>query len=363
MLLQTVHGDAPPLDAAPVLDWVRANFPQVAAGRLVAASPDYPRLQLPGCFETPLQFGAGDGLFGMLCQPADRASGLAVIIGNTGRDPHYGIGRFAVELARRLAAAGIASLRMDFAGLGDSVGPAGEETVLSSLFEEDRTRDVRAAVDLLQQRGYRRFAIHGLCSGAYHGFHAAVADPRIGTLLLVNFPVFAWRTGGTVDDLARQLSPPGQYLQKFASGDFLRRLRQGELEIGRIARAQLARLWQQACSLVARLGISSLQSAPQRAMASLARRGARVQFLFAPGDTGIDAIEQAFGKAGAGLAAFEGVSMEVVPGLDHVLSVSHMRRAVADRIVGFLTEAASGSAPRATSAAAPPPGDRIGRAA
>ena len=110
----------------------------------------------------------------MLCRPEKHTSETAVIIGNTGHRPHYGIARFGTEFARQLASAGIASLRIDFAGLGDSIGPNGKENVLSHMLETDRTGDFSAAIDALEQLGYRSFIAHGLCAGAYHAFHAAL---------------------------------------------------------------------------------------------------------------------------------------------------------------------------------------------
>ena len=192
MLLQTVEEDPPPLEPKAVIDWLRTTVPQLSPGQPLTLPPAAPA-HLPGCQETAVQFGADAGLSGVLCCPAAGGTKRAVIIVNTGRDPHYGIARFGVQLARRLAAVGIASLRFDFAGLGDSVGPAGGKDVLSALLSTDRSADISAAVDLLEQHGYHEIAVHGLCSGAYHAFHAALSEPRIDTLLLVNFPVFLWQ--------------------------------------------------------------------------------------------------------------------------------------------------------------------------
>ena len=69
---------------------------------------------MEGQIETPIGFGPDNGLFGILCEPETGEPDIAVIICGGGRNPHYGVGRSAVYLARHLAAAGIASLRMDF---------------------------------------------------------------------------------------------------------------------------------------------------------------------------------------------------------------------------------------------------------
>src|SRR5271166_1542437 len=171
--------------------WLRVAVEADRSGLQREYVPAEPEIRPAGCIETPLRFGAGAALFGILCRPSARAEGdLAVVIGNTGGDPHCA--PLHVDLARQFAAAGIASLRIDFAGLGDSIAPGDAET---NVLETDRRPDIVAALDALSQIGFKHFALQGLCSAAYHGFHTAVVDPRIRTLLLVNIPPFTWRDG------------------------------------------------------------------------------------------------------------------------------------------------------------------------
>ncbi len=324
MLLQTLDEDPPPLDPKAVIDWLRTTVPQTSSGQTLTLLPAAPA-QLPGCHETAVQFGAEAGLSGVLCRPAAAETGRAVIIVNTGRDPHYGIARFGVQLARRLAAVGVASLRFDFAGLGDSVGPAGGKDVLSSLLSTDRSDDISAAVDLLQQHGYREIGVHGLCSGAYHAFHAALAEPRIDTLLLVNFPVFLWEN-------MRVLVAPRHYLRQLFDLPSWGRLWRGEINFRGIVAAQVQRLR----TVVARPTVS-LQSFPYRAMTTLSERKVRMLFLFSAGDQGLEAINQAFGGMERGITMFEGVALRIVPGLDHVLTGRPMREMAAESIIRFLS--------------------------
>jgi alpha/beta superfamily hydrolase len=355
MVRQNIHGDDSPIDLHGVTSWLQDAIParprlRAADGSDAIASPTTGPaiLRLPGCIETPLRFGPGERLFGILCQPAPgQGEGgvcdTAVIIGNTGRDPHVGIARFGVEFARRLAAAGIASLRMDFAGLGDSLGPAGSEHVLSALFDAPREPDFAAAVDLLQGLGFASIAVQGLCSGAYHALRAAVADARIDTVLLVNCPIFDWQAGDTVEAATRKLTSPSEYVRKLARSDVRQQLVRGHLAFRRILRAQLARLAARALDTargaMAALGMHVAPRCPARhAMATLAGRGARTLFLFSPGDAGIRAVEQAFGAAGAGLRRYRGTEMHIVPQLDHVLSRAAMRRIAADRMIAFLAD-------------------------
>ena len=341
MLQQTIHGTTRMAELSDVTSWVRRTIP--ARPRLTEATPTGTQEPLqPLATDQPICFGAQQRLFGILCRPRHAVSDLAVIIGNTGRDPHYGVARFGVEFARALAAKGIASFRIDFAGLGDSIGPAGQEDVLGDLFETDRSADISAAIDVLEGYGYRRFAMHGLCSGAYHALHGAVADHRISALLLVNCPVFVWQAGDTVEQVARKLAAPKQYAGKLWQREFWRRLARHEVELSRILRTQAVRLHERAEHRLfmglERIGLPP-RSPARRAMATLARRRVRSLFLFAAGDPGIDAVEQACGAHGAELPRFGG-TMQVVPGLDHLLSGRQMRRTAAAAMIEFLGEPA-----------------------
>jgi hypothetical protein len=202
-----------------------------------------------------------------------------VIIGNSGGDPHDGFARFGVEFARGLALSGIASFRMDFAGLGDSVNGADDRDGLTHTFTVDRRGDFTAAVDWVLARGFRKIALHGICSGAYHALQAAVDDVRIDILLCINLPWFSLR----------------------------------------YERAGPASFAQQAC-------------------ANLAARGVRCLLLFAEDDSGLKPLEQHFGLAGKDLVAHPGFDVVIRPDIDHDLTRPEMRRLAADTMMMFLRQ-------------------------
>ena len=130
--------------------------------------------------ETALLFGPAASLVGVLTQPGGAAATVACIVPNSGLIHRIGPHRFAVKLARTLADQGITTLRMDIAGVGDSklAGAAGD-------YREQASRDLRAAMDLLEQEhGIRHFIVFGICSGAVNGFWTAVADARVVGLLM-----------------------------------------------------------------------------------------------------------------------------------------------------------------------------------
>jgi exosortase A-associated hydrolase 1 len=121
----------------------------------------------------------GDQLVGVLAVPQQPAArGVLIVVGG----PQYRAGshRQFTLLARHLAHAGVASLRFDYRGMGDSSG------ALHSY--EDIEDDIRSAVDALVARvpSLQEVVIWGLCGAASAALFYAHTDRRIGGLVLVN---------------------------------------------------------------------------------------------------------------------------------------------------------------------------------
>jgi exosortase A-associated hydrolase 1 len=131
-----------------------------------------------------LPIGTGPSpLVGLLSLPAsgdatERA--VLVIVGG----PQYRVGshRQFVLLARQLASAGLAVLRFDASGMGDSPGAA-------ATFE-GRTPGIGAAIDALRQRlpHLKELTLWGLCDGASAAllYLDETADTRVNGLCLLN---------------------------------------------------------------------------------------------------------------------------------------------------------------------------------
>lgn len=130
--------------------------------------------------ETALVFACqGESLIGIASvpdQPVTRA--VLIVVGG----PQYRVGshrQFAL-LARSLAADGIASLRFDYRGMGDSGGDARDF--------EDVGADLRAAIDTLFAAvpTIRDVVIWGLCDAASAALFYAGSDSRVSGLVLLN---------------------------------------------------------------------------------------------------------------------------------------------------------------------------------
>jgi pimeloyl-ACP methyl ester carboxylesterase len=291
--------------------------------------------------ETPMRFGRRGRIFGVLCQPKGGRPDLAVIITNSGRDPHYGSCRQSVTFARQLAKIGIGSLRMDFAGLGDSLGPTGHEHLLTPMFESDRLPDVKGAIDALERLGYRRFAAQGLCAGAYHSLQTALVEERISALMLVNIPLFTLPGQAVVMDyLAHRGSSLGHYFHRLVSANGLKRLLSGKVNVLNILRGQIiqarVRTTARVQDVAARVGMADARTPAHRMLSELAGRGVRTLFLFSEGQSEIDAFAQEFGPNGESLAAYPGAELRIIQNMDHDMSHAPGRKVGQALMVDFV---------------------------
>ena len=323
------------------LAWLKATLPPSRSHSATSGSlsPGVAVLQPPGCFDTPLKFGPDGRLFGILCRPERSSTEDMVLIPNGGRDPSFGAARQHIVLARRLAQAGIASFRFDFAGLGDSIGPPGKERVFTHAFT-DRTADTRAAVDAMVQLGFSRFSMHGLCVGAYHALHGALAEPRLSAVMPINLPLFTVPVANALGQLEQRGRSARFYLAKMLRPSAWRHLLGGESDVPMLKRAALFHLRrhtvERARNVAQRLGLVSTQSFAHRAMAEFARRGVRTLYLFSDGEQDIEAFAAEFGADGAGLRRYRGAEMRIVPGMDHSLTITAGRVPAEAMMVEFV---------------------------
>jgi dienelactone hydrolase len=136
------------------------------------------------------QFGEYGQLAGIVTEPAAECRALCVLV-NAGLVPKSGPWRLYVDVARRLARSGVATLRFDLGGLGDSRREHADQPL-----EERTDLEIRAAVDELLRRypGGRGLVIGGLCSGAEDALRYAERDARVTGVVMLD--PFAYRTAG-----------------------------------------------------------------------------------------------------------------------------------------------------------------------
>jgi pimeloyl-ACP methyl ester carboxylesterase len=160
-------------------------------------TPNGPAIAAPaaGVTERVLELANPSGRsFAVLTEPAGAArQDVCAVLLNAGALRRIGPNRTWVELSRRWAARGVPTVRMDLEGIGDSDGD--ERSLIDNrvlygprMIEQTvATLNQLAAVDLPP-----RFVLVGLCSGAYWALHAALADPRVAGVFMINLYSFYW---------------------------------------------------------------------------------------------------------------------------------------------------------------------------
>ncbi len=138
--------------------------------------------------ETPLVVhGPGGRLFGVLAEPLGSRVGLTALLLNAGPQRRTGPNRMWVEIARRWAASGVPTVRLDAAGIGDADGDASVLGQVTAFYRPEYVAQAGAAIEMLAERGLpARFVMVGLCSGAYWSAQAALADERVAAVIMLN---------------------------------------------------------------------------------------------------------------------------------------------------------------------------------
>ncbi|WP_137918848.1 alpha/beta fold hydrolase [Hydrogenophaga sp. 2FB] len=128
-------------------------------------------------------FGAERHLVGTLTLPeGGETQQVGVLLHNAGVISRMGPHRLNVKLARELSRRGIATLRFDLSGQGDS-----RVTAQGKTFEEQAVMDLRAAMDHMERIcNVKRFVVGGICSGAHNGMAVAESDPRVVGLWMMD---------------------------------------------------------------------------------------------------------------------------------------------------------------------------------
>ena len=292
--------------------------------------------------EEVVRFGEAGQLAGTFCRPHQtRRDAPAALIVGSGRNPRAGWAGSAVRLARALAAEGIASLRYDTRGIGDSAAaPHGVEPLYSTLALEDAGE----AVALLEARGLDRILIVGPCSGAWTAFHAALANPRIVGLVAVNLQRFIWTPGESLTVAMRQsVRPSAFYGRQLLTTATWKRLMAGEIDLPAIA-AGLTRRWigrplaRLGQALAVGLGLNNRATRVRRWMDKLEARGVRILFIDSEGDPSLAERAYYFGAAPGRLARHRNVRELLIADADHDLT-SHRARTEADAAIRALAAA------------------------
>lgn len=284
--------------------------------------PSAPAGRVRGSAWTEEAVRFGPGLFGILCRPHQaEGNGPVVLFVNSGTNVRWGYGRQTTALARRLAATGIASLRIDLRGVGDSVARPDGALPLYNLAALD---DLGAAIDHLAGLEAGPVVVVGCCSGAHLVFHATCRDPRIAAAVLVNLHCFDWNPKDDVETTLRKpFRSAATYAALIRRGCVWRRILRNEVRVAAIlnalTRTVLSRLGGKVADLIRPGRTGGTVAARLRA---LRRRGARLHLVYSAGEPGLAEVRTHLGRSQARAAAILGRPVSILENADHNLSVA-----------------------------------------
>lgn len=286
---------------AGLADWVRGITPVEPPAGAAESNPDVV-LAGKGFVETGIRFAEEGRLSGTLCEPVGERHGASVLIVGTSYDRASGWGRSGVKTARALARQGIASLRFDAAGVGDSPACSGDPKQI--LYTASIDRDVSAALAELVRKLPGHAVISGRCSGGYHAFHAARSEPACRGVVSVNSYAFVWDPDGNFDEaLVRIARPLGVYSQRALDPRTFIRIVKGEVDLKR-AVTNIGRQLGKAVAgrfaplLTSLAGHKSLKDEIKSAFRKLEADGKSVALVYGDEDPGLDQFRLVFGMAG-----------------------------------------------------------------
>jgi len=256
--------------------------------------------------ETPLAIEQPFGrLFGVLAEPVvTPALDLGAVLLNAGAHRRIGQNRMWVEAARRWAARGVPTLRLDLEGIGDADGDVARFSNMRELYTPALVDQVLAALDALDARNLGpSYVLAGLCSGAYWSFHAALRDERVRAAFMLNPQSLFWDSS----------LPTARVLRRGSRSKVLR----GEVPLARLAAlaygvpAMVA--WRARTRWRARHAGDELD----RALDRLRDTGKHLRFMF----SGLEPLYEELELEGRmqRMDRWPNVGFDFIPGQDHLL--------------------------------------------
>lgn len=256
-------------------------------------------------------------LFGMVTDPgwAPREQPPTLVFLSAGALAHTGPGRMWVVLARRFAALGLRSVRVDLDGIGESFGRPGLTRQVPKLPEAlDDLGDLAAA---LGDPDAGSLVFIGLSSGAYHAIEAGLRVHPAG-VCAVN-PGLVGRVPetdhGAIDRRRRAFRPMPGVLRALA------------VRHGRVARW----IWW------ATLQVWVTRS-PSHAVAGVGRRGVPMLLVVCEGDARQFEPSLYWSRIRRKLQRRRLLEVEIVPGSDHSLYTPEGKRHAYPLVMAWVTE-------------------------
>lgn len=265
------------------------------------------------------------------------SDGPAVVLLNAGLVQRAGPDGLHVRLAASLAARGFRTLRLDYSGVGDT--PVRRDRI---PIHDARVLETRSALDWLQaEHGVERFVLAGICTGADNAFRTALADDRVaGLILLDGYPyrtrgwwlrhhvprllrASSWRTllraGSALPEPGRAAAPPEPDVGGEPAG-----------------RAAVRRDNRPGWDGVARLIPTRDELAGQ--LTKLIDRGVHSYFIYTGGYSDWVNYAGQLKAAVRGVSFRDRVTVDYLPGADHVFRPAASQTDLTDRVGAWLVK-------------------------
>jgi predicted alpha/beta hydrolase len=234
-----------------------------------------------------------------------------------------GPNRLYVTLARGCAARGTTVIRMDIAGIGESQPHLGEpeNVVYSSRAQEDLARAIAFA-----QAHFPGREIHcaGICSGAYHGFKAAVRGLPLRSVVIINPLTFFWKEGMSLDQSGYRVTAEALRYRRVAlqASAWLKML-SGQVNVvaaaGVIARRVAAIAHHSIREAMRRLRLP-LEDDLAAELQRVANQNTRMLFIFASSDPGLPMLREQGGMTVQRLQRNNSLRIVTIGGADHTFT-------------------------------------------
>lgn len=320
-------------------EWAAAeDFHQIQLATLDLGEGPLTNSYVTGGFhERAIRINMDEGaLVGVLTTPTGSAiSKKGVLLINSGSVHSIGPNRLWVRLARSWAARGIAVLRLDLSGLGDS--PARIGRIENVVYSVDAGDDIAVAIRFMREQcQIEECHLLGLCSGAFHGFKAAVKGVPLSSTVLINPLTFFWELGKPLDGIKdyEVVAQASKYKRQLFSMAPWRKLLGGKLDLSYLlafAARKLETALRSRLEAVARLLHIPLKQDLARELLIASQTGAQ-HFIFAVGDPGIELLRSQGKRSLARLISEKKVTIDFVPDADHTFT----RQEARDRLVVVL---------------------------
>jgi alpha/beta superfamily hydrolase len=347
----TVHHDAASVRETATLAPSAVADPATGPGRPIPAN------------ERLVRLGAEPGLFGVLTTPpegtAAAGAASAVLLLNAGAVHHVGPNRVYVALARHLARLGHAVLRLDIAGIGDSDPRSAEAE--NVVYPHAALEDVHSGIEFLRREaGTTDVRVVGLCSGAYHGFKAAVARLPLSAALIVNPLTFFWKDGMSLAYPSHRVAAD---IQRYRSNAFSL-VSWGKLLSGGVDLRQLSGVLRQHLGTALAKPVHAMARAFGRPfpddlpteLRHAANAGIGLNFVFSDSDPGLELLRQGGGRSARHMLADGELSVTVIAGADHTFTDLNARAALVEVLTRAVHLPPRGAANVAADTPQPPAG-------